>query len=139
MSGSILWPGPAARPGSIMPSARARRRLAAAAALGLALGACGREAPLEERVRQRLAAKDYDGALALLDKRVAEAPADEGAKILRIRILLAAGRIDRALAAYAALPEASIAQNSRLAHHVGLTLVWRAFRSGDEYLEARGA
>ena len=119
---------------------RAHSRLAAGvAALVLALAACGREAPLEERVRQRLEAKDYDGALTLLDKAVAQAPADEAAKALRIRVLLVAGRVDQALSGYAALPEGSIAQNPRLARQLGLTLVWTAFRSGDGYLESRGA
>ncbi len=50
-----------------MPSGRARRSLAAAAALALAFAACGREAPLEDRVQQRLETKDFDGALALLE------------------------------------------------------------------------
>jgi HEAT repeat protein len=122
-----------------MPSARGRRSLAAAAALALALAACGREAPLEDRVQQRLEAKDFDGALAILDRQAAKTPGDVAAKVLRVRALLVAGRMDQALEGYAALPEASIAQDPRLARQVALTLVWSAFRSRDTYLESRGA
>ena len=118
-----------------------RRFAAALAALGLtvALGACAREAPLEERVRQRLEAKDFDGALAVLDQRLAREPTDEGARVLRVRVVLAAGRLDEALRDYAALPEALIEKNPRLARHVALTLVWDALRRDDKYFQAGAA
>ncbi len=123
-----------------MPSVRGRRSLAAAAAaLALGFAGCGREAPLEDRVRSRVEAKDFDGALAILDRQAAKAPADEAPKALRVRVLLAAGRMDQALSGYAALPGATIAQNPRLARQVGLALVRSAFRSRDSYLESRGA
>lgn len=123
-----------------MPSAPVPRRLAAAVvAASLALAACAREAPLDERVRRRLDAKDYTGALDLLDRHLAGAPQDEAAKALRVRILLLAGRIEEAIQGYAVLSEATVAGNARLARHVALALVEHAFHKDDPFLQTRAA
>jgi HEAT repeat protein len=123
-----------------MPCARVLPRLAAALlAAALAAGACAPRAPLEERVQKRLAARDFDGALALLDERLAKAPADDAAKALRVRVLLQAARTDKAVAGYAALSEATIEGDPRMARQLALTLVSDAFRKSDAYLQARGA
>ena len=123
-----------------MPFARALAKGSAAAALCLlVLVACGREAPLEERVLKRLEAKDVDGALGLLDQRLQKAPEDEGAKVLRVRVLLAGGRIDEAMAAFGRLSEKGLLEQPRLARQFALTLVAEAFRSGNAFLESRAA
>lgn len=115
------------------------RAAAALLGLGLVLISCAAEAPLEDRVRQRLEAKDYDGAMAILDQRLAREPGDDAAKVLRVRALLAAGRIDQAIQAYARLPEGVMAAQSPLARQIALALVEDALRMDDAYFQVRGA
>src|SRR5574341_1191306 len=129
MTASTPWRGLAGTRGSIMRFVRgARSSLVAAAVLALALTACGREAPLDERVRQRLAKQDHDGALAILDQRLQREPGDQAARALRVRVLLRAGRVDAAIDAYAGLPEDHIGQDASLARELVMALVQDALR-----------
>lgn len=112
--------------------------IGAAAAILLA-AACGREAPLEERVAALLARQDLSGALELVGAAIARRPEDRALHDLRVRVLLAGGQADMALAAYARRWGGGGPDEPALFREIAIALAEQGQASGEGLVRTRAA